>query len=275
MSATYYVLGGDQRSYWTALQLRQSGQCVLTHGVPSLDNSPLPNCFSANDRLVLPFPSFRGEFLRGETAISIHDLLERLSIGTQVFGGLFSAHRASFESRGAAVCDLYDAEPLTTANAVPTAEGAIQCAMEHSPITLHGSHCLVVGFGRIGRVLAQKLHALSADVTVSARKNADCAMAEALGMHSDRTGVYRHGLSQFDFVFNTVPARVFSEEQLRQLPASCVLIELASAPYGIPETQCRTLGLSYHLAAGLPGICAPATAGTLYAESILQCAEQP
>lgn len=274
MSATYYVLGGDNRSYWAALHLRKNGQEVFTWGVPQLENSPLPNRFSATDRLVLPFPSFQGEKLRGETGICIQDLLERVQIGTKVFGCLFSAHRAAFEGRGAGVCDLYDAEPLTTANAVPTAEGAIQWAMVHSPIVLHGSRCLVIGFGRIGRVLAQKLHALSADVTVSARKDADCAMAEALGMRSDKTGVYHQGLSQFDFVFNTVPAQVLSEEQLGQLPASCVLIELASAPYGIPESVCRQLGLSYHLAAGLPGICAPATAGALYAEYILRCEEE-
>ena len=45
-------------------------------------------------------------------------------------------------------------EELTILNAIPTAEGAIQIAMEKSLKTVHGSKCLVLGFGRIGKILA-------------------------------------------------------------------------------------------------------------------------
>ena len=54
-------------------------------------------------------------------------------------------------------------------NSVPTAEGAIQVAMENTEITIHNSRCLVMGFGRCGTTLARSLLALGARVTVCSR----------------------------------------------------------------------------------------------------------
>ena len=48
---------------------------------------------------------------------------------------------------------------------MPTAEGAIQLAMEELPITLHGARVLVIGYGRLGRVLADRLAGLKARVS--------------------------------------------------------------------------------------------------------------
>ncbi len=265
-----FLIGGDTRSYWAAQHLQANGYPVATDGVPGLADTPLPESLSC---AVLPFPSFQGALIRGRAAIPVEEILCRIHAGTLVFGGLFGIWKEAFQARAAHVFDLYGTEPLTTANAVPTAEGAIALAMEQAPITLHGANCLVIGFGRVGKILAHKLHALSANVTVSARKPADFALAEALGLKTDQTGIYMHGLGQYDFVFNTAPAEVFTRAQLETLPHECVLIELASKPYGISEADCRELGLSYHFAPGLPGKCAPKTAGGLYAQSILNILE--
>ena len=47
---------------------------------------------------------------------------------------------------------------------MPTAEGAIQLAMEELPITLHGARVLVIGYGRLGRVLADRLAGLGREL---------------------------------------------------------------------------------------------------------------
>lgn len=266
MEETLWMVGGDARSFWAAQHLRNQRLTVMTHGVPKLSDAPLPTAFSA---LVLPFPSFRGALVRGSSAVPVEELLCRAGKQTRVFGGLFGIWREAFESRGAHVIDLYDTEPLTTANAIPTAEGALALAVERSPITLHNASCLVIGYGRIGKLLARRLQALGASVTVAARKPGDRALAEAFGMQSEVTGRYLHGLGQYDFVFNTVPAATLNEAQLRRLPPECMLIELASPPYGIDAEACKRLGLFYVLASGLPGQYAPKTAGSLYAQSIL------
>ncbi len=265
------VIGGDARSGWCAEALRAAGWTVSPLGVPAQADTP-PD--ASAEVVVLPFPSFDGELLRGPAKLSVRVLLEQVAAGQRVFGGCFGIWRETLAARGCTVRDLYGAEPLTTANAVPTAEGAIALAMQESSVTLHGARCLVIGFGRIGKVLAQKLRALSAQVTVSVRRAGDQGLAEALGLDSEQTGIYAHGLKQYDFVFNTVPAPVLSAAQLRQLSPECVLIDLSSALYGIAPELCAEAGVRCRYAPGLPGKCAPKTAGTLYARQILSECEE-
>lgn len=163
-------------------------------------------------------------------------------------------------------------ERVTARNAVPTAEGAIQIAMEQLNVTLWRSNCLVVGFGRIGKVLARVLHGLGANVTVSARSAADRGLIEALGYEADETGVYSKGLD-YACVFNTVPAPVLPEAQLLRVPRDCLLIDLASRPGGVDFNACRALGLQAVHALSLPGKAAPATAGRIIADFILNALE--
>lgn len=264
------LIGGDARSFWAANYFEARGCTVRAVDVPQYDGEALPERLQC---AVLPFPSFRGEAVRGQTKLTAEELISRVDSGSTVFGGLLGAYRAAFEARGARVFDCYGTEPLTTANAVPTAEGAIALAMNASPVTLHGARCLVIGFGRVGKVLAQKLHALSARVTVAARSPADRALAEAFGMRGDVFGEYPRGLG-YDFVFNTAPTEVFTRAQLAQLPQGCIFIELASRPHGISEADCAAFGSVYRFAPGLPGKCAPKTAGELYAQCILDCLEK-
>ena len=259
-----WILGGDARSRYAAEYLQAYGYEVQTFGVPETADSPLPTKIA---HAVLPFPSFSGASIRGQSAIPVEEVLSRVQENTRVFGGLFARWKDSFLSRGAKIHDLYGSEPLTTSNAVPTAEGAICLAIEHSAITLHGAQCLICGFGRCGKVLAQKLQALQANVTVSARSEGDIALASAMGLRTDVSGIWRHGLKQYDFIFNTVPAPLFTEEQAHTL-TSCIIIDLASRPDGIKLFE-HALP-HYYFAPGLPGKYAPKSAGILYAQSIIK-----
>lgn len=264
------LVGGDLRSHWAAWYLRKRGFALTTCGVPLEQEMPLPQHLQT---VILPFPAFQGELIRGAAAIPVGELLWRLGEDSRVYGGLLGKWRGAFEGKGAHCYELYGAEPLTTANAASTAEGAIALAMEHMPITLQGARCLVIGWGRIGKLLSGKLRALDAQVTVTVRKAADRALAEAFGLLTDQTGEYLHGLSQFDLVFNTVPQEVLTPIQLARLNKACLLIELASAPGGFSPEDCGELGLRCIAAPGLPGKYAPKTAGILYAQSILEFPE--
>lgn len=270
MDHTITLVGGDARSTWAARYLRQQGRTVICCGVPGEGEQSLPRKIST---LILPFPAFQGELIRGVSAIPVRELLPSLQEGSRVFGGLLGAWAEEFGARGAHCCELYGAEPLTTANAALTAEGAISLAMANLPIALEGAECLVIGFGRIGKLLARKLSALGAKVTVSARSAADRAMAETWGCSSQETGIYRRGLGQYDLILNTVPREILNDAQLRQLSPECLLVELASAPGGFSTECCRSLGLNALAAPGLPGKYAPKTAGILYARSILEFPE--
>lgn len=262
----FWIFGGDDRSFYTAQALQNAGFTIQTYGVPySQDAIP----YGPLDRVILPFPSFSGNNIRGKEPIPLSALLPLLSRNSRVYGGLLDAQQEALSATGAEIIDLYDTEPLTTANAVPTVEGALALAICHSPITLHGSECLVIGAGRIGLLLALRLQDLGARVTLSSRKAGQQAMTQALGLRTEETGLYSHGLSHYDFLFNTVPAEVLKKKQLAELPKTCLLIELASHN-GFSMEACTHLGLQALPANGLPGKYAPKTAGLMYAESILK-----
>lgn len=270
MERNFWVVCGDARSRYAGEYLRSRGEKVLAYGVKGLEQQPLPAVFR---QLILPFPSFEGGKLRGPEPLPVEELLCRLNADSCVFGGLLGAHRESMEQRGAHVFDLYGSEPLSTRNAVLTAEAALCLAVENSPQALQNAHCLVIGYGRIGKILAHRLQALSARVTVAARKAADRALAEALGHSSQQCGLYPEGLAQYSYIFNTVPAEVLSRAQLSQIGADCLLVELASPPGGFSQSLCRELGLRCLPASGLPGRFSPAAAGRLYAQSILNLSQ--
>ena len=87
-----------------------------------------------------------------------------------------------------------------TANAFPTCEGALQLAMEQTAFTLQNARCLVIGAGRIGMLLARKLYALDAQVTVSARCTRDFARIAAAGLHALDTRRLAGHLAGFDLI---------------------------------------------------------------------------
>ena len=146
---------------------------------------------------MMRIPAFAGELIIGSTpcprnGLDFTSLFENMRFGgCRLFasGGISPEIQSLAEKNGIRTVDFMQLNDVAVKNAVPTAEGAIQSAMEHSDITLSGSLCLVTGWGRCGKILAQKLKGIGADVTVSARKDADMAEISASGfkfMHTNR-----------------------------------------------------------------------------------------
>ena len=152
-------------------------------------------------------------------------------------------------------------EELAVANAVPTAEGAVQLAMEHLPITIHGSRVLVLGFGRVGRITAQRFGALGARVSVAARKFDQLAWAQAMGFDPQPLNHLAGWLCGYDLVVNTIPAPVLTRRELEDLKPGCLILDLASKPGGVDQRAAGELGLTVIWALALPGKVAPVTAG--------------
>ena len=153
------------------------------------------------------------------------------------------------------------------ANAAATAEGAIQVAMERLDRTLLGQECLVLGFGRIGKLLSYRLHGLGARVTATARKAEDLAWIRACGWDALDTRCMDGELKRFGVVFNTIPSRILDETLLEQLPANCLCVDLASVQ-GIDGAEAERLGKMYIWARSLPGKLVPLTAAAAIRDAI-------
>ena len=88
-------------------------------------------------------------------------MLEKAGEKTIVFGGKIGQTLKDYCERSQIeLIDYFEREELAVLNAVPTAEGTLQLAMEELPTTLFGSNCLVTGFGRISKVLVKLLTAM-------------------------------------------------------------------------------------------------------------------
>ena len=198
------------------------------------------------------------------------ETLRAVRTGTPLFiGAATQALRHACATLGIELVEFRESDEFAWRNAVPTAEGAIQMAIQHTEHTLHDSRILVLGFGRSGTVLARTLRGLGADVTVCARGSVDIARAYALGVGPHRMEDLPDLAAKAEVVFNTIPAPVLSAEVLRRMMPGSVIIDIASAPGGTDFTVAKQLGLQAYLAPGLPGITAPRTAGRIVADTIL------
>lgn len=173
-------------------------------------------------------------------------------------------------SQGIKLLETANINELAILNAIPTAEGAIQIAMEKLPITIHGSQSLVLGLGRVGLALARMLDGIGAKVTVASRDLGELARAKEMGLSTIYLSNLEDTIRQYQIIFNTIPALVLEERILSKANPDVLIIDLASKPEGTDFTAAKHLGLQAMLAPGLPGKVAPKTAGRILGEIIPQ-----
>ncbi len=166
--------------------------------------------------------------------------------------------------------EIGEMDSVAILNAIPSAEGAIQIAMEKLPITIHDSNSFVLGFGRLGKTLARMLRGIGAHVTVVARKRSDLARAFEMGYRPLVFTRLQQHVSEADIIFNTVPALVLDEKMLIAMKKDVLIVDLAAAPGGTDFVAANRLGVNAVLAPGLPGIVAPKTSGKILAQVIPQ-----
>ena len=183
MEKTIAVLGGDRRMALLARLLAEDGHPVQTWGLAAfgMEDTALEEAAQA-DRVVLPVPLSRGKNLNcTAAALPLCGLFALLRPEQRLYaGGVKTADREAAAEFGLTLTDYLSREELAVRNGVPTAEGAIEAAMAATDVTLCGTPCLVIGFGRIGKLLAHRLRGLGAEVTVD--NSMICARAED-GLH--------------------------------------------------------------------------------------------
>lgn len=157
-------------------------------------------------------------------------------------------------------------------NAVPTAEGALQIAMEEFGFTLHGSEVIVTGYGRVGKALALRLKALGAKVCVAARSISQRSEAETNGIEAVDITELTEKCKNCRILFNTVPACICTKPVLASFKEGSGIIDLASKPGGVDLDGAKCYGVNVIWALGLPGKVAPITAGEIIKETVCNIA---
>lgn len=154
-----------------------------------------------------------------------------------------------------------------------TAEGAI--ALLRPETGLSGAHILLLGYGRIARLLARELQKAGALVTAAARSGEQRAWAEAEGIEALPLDALSGALDRFDVIIGTIPAPVLTEPLLAIVRKDALLLELASAPGGIDAAAAHERGLRYIRAPGLPAKYAPERAAVILRDAVYAAAAEP
>lgn len=269
---TFGVLGGDKRSFYLAKALKDDGYNVRLWGFDKLGTMDCEIASALDsDIIILPVIPFSDDenvvSPYSNSNLNLKEYEDTLK-DKIIFTGIKDKFLSAFPDLENKVSSYSDREEFAVKNAVPTAEGAIEQALKHSDITINGSKVLVCGYGRIGKVLSEMLRGMGADVTVSARKQSDLAWIKLNGFAGIKTRDFTE-INSYNFIFNTIPSLILSEDVLRELNKDTLIIDLASLPGGVDFAYAEKCGIKAIHALSLPGKIAPKSAGEIIESTIL------
>ena len=283
MSTSFSIIGGDLRTIKLAKMLANEGNKIYTYGLEKAeelkDNSnvifteKISKAIPKDVEVVIgpiPFTSnginINAPF--GEKEISIREMIHYLEGKILIAGSISPEIYDMANDDYIEIIDIMKREELAVLNTISTAEGAIEIAISNTNKIIHGSEVLILGFGRIGKVLARKMAGLSAKVTCAARKDEDLAWIRAYGHKETNINALGENLSQYDIILNTVPHLVLNKERLQYVKKDALLIDLASNPGGIDKKEAKELNLKLLWALALPGKVAPVTTAEFIKDTI-------
>ena len=276
------VIGGDLRIAKLAIMLANDGNEVYVYGLEKSEEirrqkniiqcdtirkaiddveiviGPIP--FSSNGNTInMPF---------SDKEITIREMMHNINAKVLIAGAILPEVYEMANDEYIEIIDIMKREELAVLNTIATAEGTIQVAIENTNRILHGSEVFILGFGRIGKVLARKLAGLSVKVTCAARKDEDLAWIEAYGHKSLNINNLGENLRTFDIIINTVPHIILTEQKLEYVKKETLLIDLASNPGGIDKKTIKDRNLKFVWALSLPGKVAPTTSAEFIKNTI-------
>lgn len=274
------IFGGDQRQVYMASAFLQKGYSVYTYRIAEpiehencLKVNNLNELFNKCNLLIGPIPLTRDLVTVASTKASeltISNLSKLLTKDHFLIGGMLPpVLTGTCTEKGIPYYDLMKNEKITILNAIATAEGTIMEAIQSSDQNLHGSHCLVLGYGRCAKVLAGKLKGLDVKVTVAARSEEALAYAYAAGFQVISLSDIKILLPSFDFIFNTIPSLVLDQDCLDLVNRNTSIIDIASAPGGVDYEYAMQRKLKAKLCLGLPGKVAPKASADILVSEII------
>lgn len=254
------ILGGDCRMLFAKAEFKRRGIVVDTLGLTEGDGADPRAC----DAVLLPVPATRDSVnincaLSGRTVPL--DILSNLPENIKVFGG------GKLDINN--YTDYLALDEYALKNAVLTAEGAIAYAIEHTGFSLFESRVLVIGYGKVGKLLTDRIRAFCPDLTVSARSKNDLCMLQLLGIKRIVTSEIKNLKENYHIVFNTVDIN-FDEHAAALTGAH--FFDLSSRG-GFSPGEAERNSIEYVKLPSVPAKTAPYTAGRIIAETVIELLE--
>lgn len=281
MRFDFAIIGGDKRTAYMVPIFMEKGYRVVCYQTVNLPYdktyyaASLKEALDQTQVVVAGIPFVKNDciFCEEQTAeIRISDFQRCLRKHQKIFGGVIpETFRRTCEEREIGCYDFMKDEPLTLYNAISTAEGAILEAMLHKACNLHQSQTLVLGYGRCGKVLADKLKGLSACVTVCSNNEQELALACALGFDTLHLSRLVKCIGRFTYIFNTIPACVLTKPCLANLRRNTIVIDIASNQIGADYEAAKLMNTHICFCPGLPGKYAGESCAAHLVDYVLKC----
>ena len=275
MRKSVSIIGGDLRIVNLAKIFIQEGKKVYTYGLEKAEISTqecdsIEEACENSDVIISSVPLSRDgkrvNAIYSDESIYLKDLYKYLEYKKFIAGKI---DKKALENRKCEICDILEIEEYAILNAIATAEGAIQIAMEDYPKTLSGSNILILGFGRIGKILAKMLQGIGSNVYCEARKKADLAYIRAYGYNPVKLSELDNYLGKADIIVNNIPTLILDKSKLDLVKKDILIIDLASNPGGVDFEYAKEKNIKVNWALGLPGKVAPISAAE-YIKSVIE-----
>jgi dipicolinate synthase subunit A len=278
------VIGGDARQLEVVRKLTELDAKLSLVGFEQLDHSFTGAVkeklgelnLSEIDTVILPVPGTNSEgkvetIFSNEEVFITEEIISSTPPHCTIYSGISNDYlNGIMEKTGRRLVQLFERDDVAIYNSIPTVEGTIMMAIQHTDFTIHGSKVAVLGFGRTGMSVARTFQAIGAKVKVGARKSEDLARITEMAMTPFHLNDLPKAVRDVDICINTIPVQIVTATVLSNMPVHTLIIDLASKPGGTDFRYAEKRGIKALLAPGLPGIVAPKTAGQILANVLAQ-----
>lgn len=249
----FCIIGGDLRNFYLAKQLLSKGNNVSLFGFENIEkNNVNENNIESSNVIVLPMPFTKDNknlnLVYSDNKIPVNEFIEKLNEKIIFSGNLETKYIEKLKRNNCKIIDIMKDEEFAILNAIPTAEATIEIMLKNSRKALQSCNCLVMGFGRIGKILSNKLKSLNANVTCIPMNGEEKAWAIAYGQNIVNSNI---NLYEYDIIVNTIPKDIL-KEKLRKVNKETLIIDVASKPYGIDRKIVEEEKLNFIEALALP-----------------------
>ena len=284
-SYKYGVIGQDLRQAILLEELEKEDSCICYDVKREASGRRAKNtkegkeaesfreAVTSSENILLPIPFSKGNRinLSKQAEITTEELLELLRPGQRIFGGAIEkVFFEKAEKKGISCHDYMREESIAVYNSIATAEGTIVEIVRTTPYNLHKLPVLVLGFGRCGKTLVQKLKSLEADVTVYARRREARMEAYSLGAKAIDRAKLTEEIRKYRVIVNTIPERIFTKEEIESIDRKAKLYEIASFPYCMDQKEAMEAGVQLQVCSGLPGKYSPVSSALVLKEFIME-----
>ncbi|MDF2590819.1 MAG: glutamyl-tRNA reductase [Clostridia bacterium] len=277
----FLILGGDERLVELANIFLERGLKVFTYGMDKAANClaenivSLDEAVSKSDVIVGPIPfSKEGKTVNSNYSnepIVMDDLFSKITPEKKLyFGALNKVSRDLAEKYNLNYDDYHKDESYQILNTIPTAEGAIALMVSETDRTVFASNVLILGYGRIGKLLSEYAKAMGAKVYVEARKDEDLTWIKSKGMNEIHLDNLLDYIGNMDIIVNTVPAMLLDERELELVKKNVLILDLASLPGGVNHAYAKQIGIKSIHALGIPGKIAARSAAEYIFDTIIK-----